>query len=160
LKSDMSALLSEIPESGRLLSVPGIGVVTSAILLGECGNINGYDNRELEKLVGLNLHEFSSGKHSGKRKISKCGRANVRYALCAAATRMIIKRGIYHDVAEKMAARGKKFGEIRVAVARKLLKLLHALVCQDQDFDLRQFAARRGAVDDLSVHQDRRPLAA
>jgi transposase len=154
--ADMAQLLSLLPESSRLLSVRGIGVVTSAILLGECGNIGEYGSRQLEKLVGLNLHEFSSGKHTGKRKISKCGRANVRYALCVAATRMTSKNGIYHDVAERMRAKGKKFGEIRIAVARKLLRLLHAVVLGDQDFDLRQFVARRGAGDDLSVHQDRR----
>lgn len=101
-------------------------------------------------------HEFSSGKHTGKRKISKCGRANVRYALCVAATRMTSKNGIYHDVAEQMRAEGKKFGEIRVAVARKLLRVLHAVVLRDQDFDLRRFVARRGTGDDPKVHQDRR----
>ena len=156
VKADMAQMLSLLPESGRLLGVRGIGVVTSAILLGECGNIGEYDSRQLEKLVGLNLHEFSSGKHTGKRKISKCGRANVRYALCVAATRMTSKNGIYHDVAERMRAKGKKFGEIRIAVARKLLRLLHAVVLGDQDFDLRRFVARRGTGDDLSVHQDRR----
>lgn len=156
LKADMARMLSLLGESGRLLSVRGIGVVTSAILLGECGNIGEYDSRQLEKLVGLNLHEFSSGKHTGKRKISKCGRANVRYALCVAATRMTSKNGIYHDVAEQMRAEGKKFGEIRVAVARKLLRVLHAVVLRDQDFDLRRFVARRGTGDDLKVRQDRR----
>jgi transposase len=155
VKADMARMLSLLPESVRLLSVRGIGVVTSAILLGECGNIGEYDSRQLEKLVGLNLHEFSSGKHAGKRKISKCGRANIRYALCVAATRMTSKNGIYHDVAETMRAKGKKFGEIRIAVARKLLRLLHALVHEDQDFDLGQFVARRGTGDDLLAHQDR-----
>ena len=155
LRMEMAQMLSLLPESSRLLSVRGIGVVTSAILLGECGNIGEYDSHELEKLVGLNLHEFSSGKHTGKRKITKCGRANVRYALCVAATRMTSKNGIYHDVAEQMRAKAKKFGEIRIAVARKLLRLLHALVLGDEDFDPRRFVARRGTGDDLTVHQDR-----
>jgi len=155
VKADMAQMLSLLGESGRLLSVRGIGVVTSAILLGECGNIGEYDSRQLEKLVGLNLHEFSSGNHTGKRRISKCGRANVRYAVCVAATRMTSKNGIYHDVADKMRANGKKFGEIRIAVARKLLRLLHAVVRGDQDFDVRRFVARRGTGDDLTVHQDR-----
>jgi transposase len=155
VRAEMTRMLSLLPESGRLLSVRGIGVVTSAILLGECGNIGEYDSGQLEKLVGLNLHEFSSGKHTGKRKISKCGRANARYALCVAATRMTSKNGIYHDVADKMRANGKKFGEIRIAVARKLLRLLHAVVRGDQDFDARRFVARRGTADDLTAHQDR-----
>jgi hypothetical protein len=35
------------------------------------------------------------------------------------------------------------------------LRLLHAVVLGDQDFDLRRFVARRGTGDDLLVHQDR-----
>lgn len=160
VKLDMERMLSLLDESRWLLSVKGIGVVVSAIVLGECGNIGDYDARQLEKLVGLNLCEFSSGRYKGKRRISKCGRAGVRYALCAAATRMISKNGIYHDVAEDMRARGMEFGKIRIAVARKLLRLLHALVCRDENFEAQRFVARRGTGDDLSVHQDRQPLTA
>ena len=70
------------------------------------------------------------------------------------------KTGIYHDVAEEMRDRGKKFGEIRVAVARKLLRMLHALVSREESFDLQRFVARRRTGDDLAVHQDRRSQAA
>jgi transposase len=160
VRADMERLLSELPETVRLMSVKGIGVVTCATLLGECGNIGDYRANVLEKLVGLNLCEFSSGRHRGKRKISKCGRAGARYALCVAATRMASKNGIYHDVAEQMRSRGMSFGQIRVAVARKLLKLLHALAAQDNDFDERRFVARRKTADDLLARQDRPPLMA
>jgi transposase len=160
LKADMEQMLSLLPESRRLISVKGIGVVISAIILGECGNIGDYDEKQLEKLLGLNLCEFSSGKYKGKRKISKCGRAAVRYALCLAATRMAGKGGIYQDVAERMRAGGKNFGQIRIAVARKLLRLLHSLVKNDEDFDLQRFVARRRTGDDLLAHQDSQPLSA
>lgn len=160
LKADMSALLSMLPESALLLSVKGIGVVISAIILGECGNIGDYGVKQLEKLLGLNLCEFSSGQYKGKRKISKCGRAGVRYALCIAATRMTSKGAIYHYLAEDMRAKGKKFGEIRVAVARKLLRLLHSLVSSNKSFDPQQFVAQRRTADDLQAHQDERVLIA
>lgn len=160
LKTDMSELLSVLPESALLLSVKGIGVVISAIILGECGNIGEYDVNQLEKIIGLNLCEFSSGRYRGKRKISKCGRAAVRYALCLAATRMTGAGGIYHYLAEDMRAKGKKFGQIRVAVARKLLRLLHSLVSSSQSFDLQRFVAQRRTADDPQVHQDGQALAA
>jgi transposase len=160
LRSEMERMLSLLPESRWLLSIKGMGVVVTALLLGECGNIADYSVEQLEKLVGLNLHEFSSGKHKGKRKISKCGRAGVRFALCLAATGMTAKGGIYHDVAEEMRALGREFGQIRIAVARKLLKLLHALARKQQSFDLQRFVARRGTADDLLAHQDGRPAAA
>jgi transposase len=160
VRADMQSLLSELSESALLMSVKGMGVVTCAMVLGECGNLGDYRLNQLEKLVGLNLCEFSSGTRKGRRKISKCGRSGVRYALCVAATRMASKYGIYHDIAQEMRSRGMSFGQIRVAVARKLLRLLHALAVQHKDFDERQFVARRKTVDDLLAHQDRSPLVA
>ena len=143
VRADMQSLLSELEESALLMSVKGMGVVTCAMVLGECGNLSDYRLNQLEKLVGLNLCEFSSGTHKGRRKISKCGRSGVRYALCVAATRMTSKYGIYHDVAQEMRSRGMSFGQIRVAVARKLLRLLHALAVQHKDFDERRFVEER-----------------
>lgn len=160
VRADMQSLLSELPESALLMSVKGMGVVTCAMVLGECGNLGDYRLDQLEKLVGLNLCEFSSGTHKGRRKISKCGRSAVRYAVCVAATRMANKYGIYHDVAQEMRSRGMSFGQIRVAVARKLLRLLHALAVQHNSFDPLRFVARRKTADDLSVHQDRPRLVA
>lgn len=157
---ELEQLLLELPESKSLLSVNGIGIITAALLLGECGNISDYSAEQLEKLVGLNLCHFSSGKHKGKMKISKCGRSNVRYAICMAATQMMRKNGIYFDVAEIMRAKDKKPGMIRIAVARKLLKLLHALVCSGESFDRQRFVARRGTGDDLFVLKDSQPLTA
>ena len=160
LKSEMERMLLVLPESRSMLSVNGIGVLTAALLTGECGDISNYGVKQLEKLVGLNLCEFSSGRHKGKLKVSKCGRSSVRYALCMAATQMMRKSGIYHDLATQMRERGKKSGEIRVAVARKLLKLIHGLVCRAQSFDLQRFVARRRTGDDQSIHQDKPALAA
>jgi len=160
LKSEMERMLLDLPESQRILSVAGMGVISTTLLIGECGNLKDYSVKQLEKLVGLNLCEFSSGRHKGKLKISKCGRSSVRYALCMAATQMMRKTGIYHDVAEDMRSNGKRSGEIRVAVARKLLRLLHALACGAQGFDRQQFVARRGTGDDQVIHQDGPALAA
>jgi transposase len=157
---ELEKLLLELPESKSLLSVNGVGIITTALLLGECGNIGDYSVGQLEKLVGLNLCHFSSGKHKGKKKISKCGRSSVRYALCMAATQMMRKNGIYFDVVEIMRQKEKKPGMIRIAVARKLLKLLHALVCSGESFALQRFVARRGTGDDLLVLKDRQPSTA
>lgn len=150
----MESLLGMLPESGFILSIKGIGIVTTATLLGECGNIADYSVGQLEKIVGLNLHEYSSGQHKGNQHISKGGREAARYALCMVATCMANRNGIYHDVAEKMRIGGKCFSQIRVAVARKLLRLIRSLAHNNQSFDLAQFVARRETVDDPLTHQD------
>lgn len=150
----MESLLGMLPESGSILSIKGIGIVTTATLLGECGKISKYSIGQLEKIVGLNLYEYSSGQHKGNQHISKGGREAARYALCMVATCMTNRNGIYHNVAEEMRIRGKCFGQIRVAVARKLLRLIHSLVCNNESFDPERFVARRKTVDDQLTHQD------
>ena len=52
-----------------LLSVPGVGVVTAASLLGEAGDLTRYEDwRQLRKLAGYNLKENSSGASGQIRK--------------------------------------------------------------------------------------------
>lgn len=66
VERQMEDLLSEVPESGFLLSVKGVGVVSAAIILGETGGLSRYgSSKEVLKLAGLNLFEISSGTHRG-----------------------------------------------------------------------------------------------
>lgn len=132
--------LAVLPEAGYMLSIPGIGIVTVSGLLGECGNIGKFETYEqLEKFVGLNLYEVSSGQHKGKRHISKRGRALARYTICHIALAQTRSSGLYNEEARDMKARGMKTGEVRVAIARKLLRVLYAIARDCRVFDLHQF---------------------
>ena len=62
-----------------LQSIPGVGELTGALFLAEIGDPTNYHNwREIQKLAGLNIRENDSGKHRGKRTITKRGRASLR----------------------------------------------------------------------------------
>ena len=81
LMSEVEQLVSQIPGTQQMLSVPGVGLVTVAGFLAEVGDLAGYDNpRQIQKLAGLNLKE-SSGKHKGRTEISKRGRPRLRALL-------------------------------------------------------------------------------
>lgn len=144
-----------------MLSVHGVGTITVAGVLGECGNIGRFKSYEqLEKFLGLNLYEVSSGKHKGKRRISKRGRALARYLICHIALMLSRSSCLYEQLAGEMKANGKKTGEIRVALARKLLKVLYALARDCRPFDPQRFFTGARTEDGLVIQQGTQPSAA
>jgi transposase len=134
----MEQLLTETEEAPWLQSVPQMGTITVAGLLGECGRLRDFPRAEaLEKFVGLNLYHQSSGQYRGAAHISKRGRSTARYLLCQAALRQTRRGGVYQAEAQAFREHGKKAGQIRVALARKLLGLLYALVRERRNYVVR-----------------------
>jgi transposase len=162
LKAEMEAHLAQLPEAQWLRSVPQVGTITVAGLLGECGSLADFDCRveAVEKFVGLNLCSQSSGKYEGEAHISKRGRAAARYLLCQAGIRQAKRGGLYQAEAEALRARldqrskeaKKRTGQIRVALARKLLTLLCALVREGRCYQERS-ATGAGAEGGLVIHR-------
>lgn len=160
LKKEMNEYLSKLPEAPCILSMPGAGTITVAGLLGEYGNIGAFKSyAHLEKYLGLNLYEVSSGKHIGRKHISKRGRSLARYIICNMAFCQMRKKGLYGEYANEMKAKGKKSGEIRVAVARKILRKLYAIARDCALFDATRCAEAR-TEDGLTIQQGTRSKAA
>ncbi len=129
LEEEMLPYLEQIPYSDSLLSVKGIGAVTVAGLIGEVGDFHQFHTlREVMKLAGLNLFEISSGKHKGNRHISKRGRPVLRKLLYFAAINTIRKGGVMHASYQRYLERGMPRTKALIAIARKLLRILFALV--------------------------------
>jgi transposase len=80
------------------------------------------------KLAGLDLYEVSSGKHRGKLRISKRGRPLMRKLLYLAALSAVRKDGVMNEWYQRALSRGMKKTKALVAVSRKLLVLIFALV--------------------------------
>jgi transposase len=135
IEAEMTATLERIPFSGRLLSIKGLGIVSVAGLIGEVGDFSKFRTQsEILKLAGLDLYEISSGKRKGQRRISKRGRGLLRKILFYAATQMIRKNGIMHDYYARLTGRGMERMRALIAVARKLLRIIHALVRDNSDY--------------------------
>lgn len=129
LGEEMLPYLEQIPYSDSLLSVKGIGAITVAGLIGEVGDFRQFHTlREVMKLAGLNLFEISSGKHKGNRHISKRGRPVLRKLLYFAAINTIRKGGVMHASYQRYLERGMPRTKALIAIARKLLRILFALV--------------------------------
>jgi transposase len=129
LELNMITHLARIPYSNTLLSLKGIGDVTAAGLIGEVGDFRKFRTLgEVMKLAGLDLFEVSSGRHKGQRHISKRGRPLMRKLLYFAAINTVKQGGAMHQWYRSACDRGMLKTKALVAVSRKLLGILFALV--------------------------------
>jgi len=135
IEAKMEETLERIPFSGRLLSIKGLGTVSVAGIIGEVGDFSKFSTQsEIMKLAGLDLYEISSGKRKGQRRISKRGRGLLRKILFYAAIQMIRKNGIMYDYYAKLTGRGMERMKALIAVSRKLLRIIHAIVRDNSDY--------------------------
>jgi transposase len=129
LEKEMSHHLQQIPYSTSLLSLKGIGEATAAGLIGEVGDFRKLHTLgEIMKLAGLDLFEISSRKHQGTRRISKRGRSLLRKLLYFAALSAVRRGGIMERQYQQYLDRGMIKTKALIAVARKLLRIIFAIV--------------------------------
>jgi len=135
LEKKMANYLSQIPYSGSLLSIKGLGVVTVAGMIGEVGDFRKFRTiSEITKLAGLDLYEVSSGQHEGQRRISKRGRSLMRKLLYFAALHAIQSNGIMHEPYQQMLERGMPKVKALIAISRKLLRIMFALARDNTEY--------------------------
>lgn len=129
LEKEMHTYLEQIPYGPNILSIKGIGVVTASGLIGEVGDFKSFTTiPEIMKLAGLDLYEISSGSRRGQRRISKRGRPLMRKLLFFAAINAVKSGGIMHDKYHQMLDRGMIKIKALVAISRKILGLIFAIV--------------------------------
>ena len=137
LEEQMQDCLSHIPYSHSILSVKGIGSVTAAGLIGEVGDFKKFNTiSEVMKLAGLDLYELSSGRHKGRHRISKRGRSLLRKQLFFAAINTVKTGGIMHVPYKQMLERGMPKLKALTAIARKLLRIVFALVRDNTEHEV------------------------
>lgn len=143
LEQEMKTALQQVDYASQLLSIPGLGVVTVAIALGELGDLRGYRHaRQVVKKAGLNLFERSSGQHRGEHRITKRGRGELRRVLFMAVLRMFSAKGIFYSFHQRLVGTKPK-PKIAVAAMRRLLVVMFALVRDGARFDARRLLGAR-----------------
>jgi transposase len=109
----------------RLRSVPGVGPVLTATLIGHLPELGRLTRRQVASLVGVAPFDDDSGSHHGRRRI-KGGRAAVRKVLYMAALVAMQRNPVLRAFAQRLA--GKEAKAIITACMRKLLTILNAIV--------------------------------
>lgn len=120
-----------------LCSLPGVGILTAATVLGET---NGFDlirnKRQLTSYAGLDVKEKQSGTSvKGKPKISKKGNRFLRKALHLPALTAIRHDERFKAVFARLVSRHGIKMKAAVAVQRKLLEMMYTLYKTNKKYD-------------------------
>ena len=110
-----------------LLSIPGVGEITSRCMLSRCPEIGQLTRRQIAKLVGIAPLNNDSGKYRGQRHIWG-GRADVRSVLYMAAVSAMRCNPLIKAFAERLKRGGKAPKVVIVACMRKLLTIMNAMI--------------------------------
>jgi len=110
-----------------LASVPGVGPITARTLIAELPELGTLDGKRIASLAGLAPFTRQSGQWKGKAMIGG-GRATVRSALFLAALTAARHNPVLKAFRERKAAQGKPKMVALIAVARKLLTILNAIL--------------------------------
>ena len=110
-------------QSDLLQSIPGIGKITSAILLTEC--IPSLTPKQQVSHAGLAPRQNQSGKINGKTQLCKTGNKRLRTALYLPTLCAIRHNPIIHEFYQRLIGRGKPK---MVAVGACMRKFVHIIV--------------------------------
>jgi len=138
LQAELSDLDGEIDESVRgspvwrekedlLASVPGVGPITARTMLAELPELGCLDRRRIAALAGLAPFTRQSGQWRGKSFIGG-GRASVRTVLFTAAMAAMRHNPNLRTFHQRLRSAGKPKMVALIAVARKLLTILNAIL--------------------------------
>jgi transposase len=110
-----------------LRSVPGIGPTVARTLLAELPELGHLDRRAIAALVGVAPFNRDSGQWRGRRMIHG-GRASVRTALYMSALVATRHNATLKRFYQRLRAAGKPSKVALVAVMRKLLTIINAMI--------------------------------
>lgn len=120
-----------------IVTIPGIGKLTAAKLLGEIRSILDFQSaRQLAAYAGLTPRNFLSGTSVHKKsRLSKTGNSNLRKALFMPAIVAKSCNPIIHSFCERLSKSGLQPMEVIGAAMRKLLHLVYGVLKSGRPFD-------------------------
>jgi transposase len=131
LDRQIDALLQDDPERAAvaeiLRSAPSVGPAIARTLLVDLPELGALSRRRIASLVGVAPFARDSGQKRGQRH-TRGGRASVRTALYLAALTGSRFNPVLRELYQRLRAAGKPAKLALVALARKLLTILNAMV--------------------------------
>lgn len=116
-----------------LVSTPGVGEITALTLLADLPELGQRDGKQIAALAGVAPHHRQSGAGRGRSAIAG-GRAGLRRVLYMAALGAARWNPAWKAWRETLTARGKPHKVTLVAVMRKLLVTLNAMIKANAPF--------------------------
>ena len=141
IKEELAQMIKEDEEVKRIVvllcSLPGIGLLTAATILGET---NGFDlirnKRQLASYAGLDVKEKQSGTSvKGKPRISKKGNRYLRKAMHLPALTAIRHDERFKAIFARIVSKHGIKMKAAVAIQRKLLEIAYTLYKRQEKYD-------------------------
>lgn len=128
IEDQISILLDKI--NSPITTIPGIGKVTGATILGEIGDISRFSSpAKLVAYAGIDASVSQSGQfHSSNNKMSKRGSPYLRKAIFQAALVASTHDPVFRDYYRKKRSEGKHHLTALGAVSRKMCNIIHAIL--------------------------------
>lgn len=112
-----------------ILTIPGIGFRTGAMILSEVGDFSRFDSPDkLLAYAGLSPSTYQSGKLNGAyARMEKRGSRYLRYAIMEAAKRVCRWEPAFSVYLDKKRSQGKHYNVAVSHAAKKLVRMIYAI---------------------------------
>lgn len=138
VEAEINVILDKI--NSPIITIPGIGSVTAAVILGEIGDISRFSNAsKLAAYAGIDASVSQSGEYqSSNSKMSKRGSPYLRKALFNAALIAAFHDPVFSAFYQKKRSEGKHHLTAIGAVARKLCNTIFAVLKYNTPYQVQQ----------------------
>jgi transposase len=123
----------------RCLTIPGIGPLNAAALVAVYHRGVFASSDAFVAFIGLDVRLRESGKYQGRRKLTKCGEAEIRRLLYCAA-KPARSYSPFADYHQQQLNKGLPKIAANVILARKLARIAFTLINNKQNFKKQQIA--------------------
>ena len=141
VEGQMKEILKQAPAAEILMSIRGVGMITTAVFLGELGDPKNFSNaKQIIKYAGYDPQEDDSGKSVGRKRISKKGRWLLRKYLYFMGMRVLYFNSFFRKYYDKKLKKKNRWGQLLrkkeaiCAVVIKLVKVIFALLRDGRKF--------------------------
>ena len=137
VETEINVILDKI--DSLITTIPGIGNITAAVILGEIGDISRFANSsKLAAYAGIDASVSQSGEYqAANNKMSKRGSPYLRKALFNAALVAAFHDPVFSAFYQKKRSEGKHHLTAIGAVARKLCNTIFAVLKYNTPYEIR-----------------------
>ena len=134
IDKQISTIIKEL--NPRMLSIPGLGEISAAIILSEYGDIKNFSSsNKMLAFAGLEPSIIQSGTIENNGKMVKHGSGHLRYSIMNTAMIILRYSPTFYDYYHKKCSEGKCHRVALSHVCKKLLRVIYTLEKNNMDFN-------------------------
>ena len=134
IDKQISTIIKEL--NPKMLTIPGLGEISAAIILSEYGDIKNFSSpNKMLAFAGLEPSIIESGTLQTNGKMVKHGSGHLRYAIMNISMTILRYSPTFYDYYLKKRSEGKCHRVALSHVCKKLIRVIYSLEKYNKDFD-------------------------